>query len=368
MALRFAVSMLVALPAVMGQLIPLVPSVDPFYQPPSGFESQAPGAILKTRKVLPSFLGLIPDIGIEAHQLLFRTTAIDGSAISSVTTVFKPVFGAKRDRFVSFHTAYDGSSTICNPSYNYQLFANQVDVISAVEMLLLQAYLLKGYIVSSPDYEGPDAAFAASRLEGMVVLDSMRAVSQFSKLGFTTKTPKIVGYGYSGGAIATGWAASLQPSYAPELPVKGWASGGTPANLTGTFVFIDGTSTAGFLPAALNGLLKPSAYGAELQSVVDSIITPYGQGTLDYANMHCAVGDILGFVGGSLLTTKFQSEGDRLLYDPVVSGVLEKTTMGAFKNETPTAPVFMFHSEPDEIIPYGNASVLADTWCADGAR
>jgi hypothetical protein len=83
----------------------------------------------------------------------------------------------------------------------------------------------------------------------MGVLDSMRAVANFkSTLGLNTSTPKIVGYGYSGGAIATGWAASLISSYAPELKVLGWASGGTPANLTGTPVFLDGGLYASFLP------------------------------------------------------------------------------------------------------------------------
>ena len=37
-----------------------------------------------------------------------------------------------------------------------------------------------GYIVVSPDYEGPDAAFPVGRLEGMGVLDSMRAVNNYA--------------------------------------------------------------------------------------------------------------------------------------------------------------------------------------------
>jgi hypothetical protein len=36
--------------------------------------------------------------------------------------------------------------------------------------------------------------------------------------------------GYSGGAIATGWAAQLQPTYAPELAFVGAVAGGTPAD------------------------------------------------------------------------------------------------------------------------------------------
>jgi hypothetical protein len=168
---------------------PLLPSLDPFYQPPAGFASQAPGAILRSRKIETAYLGLIPD-QVQAWQLLYRTIAIDGSAIATVTTVFKPLV-AKNDRFVSFHTAYDGAarSGICDPSYTYRLLAPQVDLISSFELLLLQAFILDGNIVSSPDYEGPDAAFGAGRLAGTGVLDSMRAVANFrSTLGFNSDT------------------------------------------------------------------------------------------------------------------------------------------------------------------------------------
>ncbi|WP_432278451.1 lipase family protein [Nocardia carnea] len=35
--------------------------------------------------------------------------------------------------------------------------------------------------------------------------------------------------GYSGGGLATGWAAALQPSYAPELKIDAAVGGGVPA-------------------------------------------------------------------------------------------------------------------------------------------
>lgn len=98
--------------------LPEDPSTDPFYQPPEGFESQKPGTILRQRSIVASFFGLIPD-PVEAHQLLYRTTAINGSAIATATTIFKPL-APKTDRFVSFHTAYDSSGVTCNPSYQYQ--------------------------------------------------------------------------------------------------------------------------------------------------------------------------------------------------------------------------------------------------------
>lgn len=354
----------------IGQLItpPLLPSLDPFYQPPAGFESKEPGAILRTRKVATAYFGLIPN-PVQAWQLLYRTNAVDGSAIASVTTVFKPLV-AKNDRFVSFQTAYDGAarSGVCDPSYNYRLFAPQIDLISSVEFLLLQAFILDGNIVSASDYEGPDAAFGAGRLAGTGVLDSMRAVKNFkSTLGFSTDNPKVVGYGYSGGAIATGWAAGLQPSYAPELDIKGWAHGGTPANLTGTAVLVDGTLFSGFLPQALAGLSAPTAYGAELLPVYDQIITPYGQTVLDLAEQICSVQNIFTFAFQEVQSTKVQTLGDQVFYEPTISSVLTRNNMGLNSGETPTAPVYMFHAPDDEIIPYANATTLRDDWCGFGA-
>jgi hypothetical protein len=218
-------------------LIPLMPSVDPFYQPPAGFESTAPGTILKNRTVVPALLGLLPS-SLVAYQLLYRTTSINGTAIATVTTVFKPLIAnATLDKFVSFQTAEDSSYVNCAPSYNYQLLALQTNAIVAFEAFIIAGYVSQGYIVSSSDYESFDAAFGPGRLAGRGVLDSMRAVNNFAAtLRLSSNSNAIVGIGYSGGAIATGWAAALQNSYAPELKVKGWSSGGTPANITGTAV------------------------------------------------------------------------------------------------------------------------------------
>jgi hypothetical protein len=334
------------------------PTTDPFYQPPAGFESEEPGTILRQRTITAAFFGLIPD-PVEAYQLLYRTTAINGSAIATVTTIFKPWI-ANLDRFVSYQTPYDASAPSCDPSYSYEIGHLPTNLVSSADLILIQAYLLSGYIVASPDYEGPDAAWGAGRLSGMGVLDGMRAVSNFKDtLGFSTSNPMIVGTGYSGGALATGWAASLQPSYAPELAIKGWVQGGTPANLTAELIFLDGSIVSGFLPAALDGIAKPSAYGAEFGPLLTSIVTPFGQSKLDFANSHCTIAVVLNFLYQSILSTDFQSLGTGLLYNPIVSSVLGQNSMGVYKNETPTAPVLLYHASQDEIVSYAPDLKLA---------
>ena len=347
------------------QTVPL-PADDPFYVPPAGYESEAPGTVLRSRTIEASFFSDVPD-PVYGWQLLYRTTAVNGSAISTVTTVFRPLLYYP-DRFVSYATAYDSSATECDPSYAYELGSDSSDNSDTdEEFLIIEGYLLQGYTVSSSNYEGPDAAFGPGYLEGMCLLDSLRAVGNFAdSLGFDTDTPSIVAYGYSGGAIATGWAATLQSSYAPELPVKAWIHGGTPVNLTGVLLYDDNTSNSGYLPAAVAGLAKPSAYGAQLQPILNEILTADGQTALAYANSHCMSDDLSEYEFISLLSYQFQTLGPALLQQPTLSQILLENIMGLAPNLTPTAPVLLIHALQDEIIPYANASALAQRYCSRG--
>lgn len=344
----------------------LLPADDPFYTPPAGYEDTDPGTVLRSRSIEASFFSDVPD-PVDAWQVLYRTTAINGSAIATVTTIFKPT-GAKLDRFVSYATAYDSSATECDPSYVYQLGSDSSDNLDTdFEFLLIEGYLLQGYIVSSSDYEGPDAAFSPGQLEGYCLLDSLRAVGNFADtLGLTTDTPDIVAHGYSGGAIATGWASTLQSSYAPDLSIKGWVHGGTPVNLTAVVIYIANTTWSGFLPAAVAGLSSATAYGAQLQPVLDEILTDAGRTALEYTESNCMDNDISEYSFTSLLSYEFQTLGPALLQQDVVSGILTDCIMGLTSSQTPTAPVLMYHALQDEIIPYADADALAERYCDRG--
>ena len=50
---------------------PRLPSVDPFYVPPPGYQHAEPGTVLRSRDVELAFLGLIPQQTM-ATQLLYR--------------------------------------------------------------------------------------------------------------------------------------------------------------------------------------------------------------------------------------------------------------------------------------------------------
>lgn len=347
-------------------LVPL-PQNDDFYASAPGYKNAKNGDVLKSRQVVIGILGLLPE-PVEAYQLQYRTESVNRTAITSVTTIMKPI-GAKKDKVVSFHTAEDSNGPQCAPSYTYRVGADQESIIVSVENLIIQTYLLQGYVVNAPDYSGPDNAFGAGKLSGTGVLDSIRAAKNFgTKVGLVAQ-PSIVGVGYSGGGIATGWAAGLQPTYAPDLDknIKGWSSGGTPANLTSVVELIDGTFWAGFLPAAIAGLASPSAYGETAVPLINDIATPYGQAALQFARENCAVADLGHFAFQKISDTKFQKLGDRFLYDPRVSALVNNQTMGVNPAQRPSKPILLYHSQNDEIIPFGPAEKLADSWCSQGS-
>ncbi|WFD38903.1 uncharacterized protein MJAP1_001869 [Malassezia japonica] len=166
----------------------------------------------------------------------------------------------------------------------------------------------------------------------------------------------IVGMGYSGGAIAGGWAASLQSAYAPELNVKGWAIGGTPSNLSATFYGLDAGLFAGFAAAGLAGVVDSYP---EANDYVGSVITEEGNKALQFTREQCMGDIILGLRNVNILNQSFVSNTNNFLHADAIQGLLQTLTMGADPKLTPKAPVYMYHSVHDEVIPFAMANRTA---------
>jgi hypothetical protein len=106
--------------------------------------------------------------------------------------------------------------------------------------------------VNVPDHEGPLAAFLSGPQEGHAVLDSVRAALSSRPFPATRDNTRYAMWGYSGGSIASTFAAELQASYAPELDFVGAAIGGLVPNITDVLAN-PGSSVQGLLPSALLG-------------------------------------------------------------------------------------------------------------------
>src|SRR5260221_719477 len=114
----------------------------------------------------------------------------------------------------------------------------------------------RGWAVAVTDYPGlgtpGDETYSVGIAEGRAVLDALRSATLLRGAGLSTTAPMGL-EGYSQGGGAAGWAAQLQPWYAPGLRLQGIAMGGTPANLQAVAANINGTAFFAFLGGSAIG-------------------------------------------------------------------------------------------------------------------
>src|SRR4029079_18044116 len=82
---------------------------------------------------------------------------------------------------------------------------------------------------------------------GYRILDGLRAALRSDMLGLSATAP-IGLWGYSGGGLATAWAAEVSGAYAPELNIVGAVLGSPVGDLGNTFRRLNGSYISG-LPA-----------------------------------------------------------------------------------------------------------------------
>jgi len=261
--------------AAPGARAAIPPQQDPFYKyegkPP--LKHIAPGTVLKTRTVPFHIAG--SELPLTAVQLLYRSTSELGKPTVNVTSVLLPPVKALTPSVLSYQSFYDTLNTEDDPSYAISGGDPSGGEIPQAESVLISPALLAGETVVIPDTEGEEADFAAGPVYGYNTLDSLRAALSSPATGLTSTT-KVGLAGYSGGAIATEWAAQLAPSYAPEInsDIVGAAMGGVLVDPAHNLKYIEGSSSwASVIPMSLDGLsrafhlnLTPylSEYGQEL--------------------------------------------------------------------------------------------------------
>lgn len=324
------------------------PRDDPFYRPPAGWESTPPGTVLATRPVTVNGLGL--PVPADSWQFLARSTDAKDAPTTVVGTLMVPraPYPAGVRPLVSYQPATDSLGDQCNPSY--KLRAGTEDELP----LMLQA-LEQGWAVVVSDYEGPQSAFAAGRMAGHGVLDGIRGAEALPGTGLAGVRTPVGLWGYSGGGLASSWAAELQPRYAPELDIAGVASGGTPADMAAAARKIDGTIASGLVLLASTGLTR--AYPEML-----SLLNDRGRAMVQEIGDMCVGDAVRRFPFRHL--DEFTVSADPLS-EPVAVAVMDANHLG---RQTPTAPVFLYHSILDELIPFPTAQTLQADWCRGGGH
>jgi hypothetical protein len=324
------------------------PHDDPFYRPPAGYESSAPGTVLASRPVTVNGLGL--RVPADATQFLVRSTDAKGAPTTTVGTLIVPrspyVNGARP--LVSYQPATDSLGDQCNPSYKLRAGTEG-------ELPLMMQALEQSWAVVVTDYEGPQNAFTAGRMAGHAVLDGIRGAEALPGTGLTGRQTPVGMWGYSGGGLATSWAAELQPAYAPELALAAVASGGTPADMGAAARQIDGGIASGLVLLASTGLTR--AYPEML-----SLLNDKGRAMISEIGDMC-IGDAVSRFPFRHLN-EFTISKDPLS-EPVARTVLEDNHLGRL---TPKAPVLLYHSVLDELIPFPTVQKLQADWCRGGGH
>ena len=193
-------------------------------------------------------MGLIPQ-RVKATQLLYRTTDMHGNADAAATTVIVPAERAPeavtpvdllpvRDRRPLLALLPVVCPAAARPRHRCG---------RTVRVPPRRGCLAEGWAVSVPDHEGRLGMWGAPYEPGYHVLDGLRAALSARRLGLSPDAP-IGLWGYSGGGLASAWAAEMSGSYAPELNVVGAVLGSPVGDLGHTFRRLNGTLMSG-LPA-----------------------------------------------------------------------------------------------------------------------
>lgn len=343
--------------------VPLPPEFDPsFYAPPaSTYENKKLGQIIAARAINAANFGVLP-LNVDAWQVSFRSENTRGEPIVGVSTLLKPRGSTTGPRkLVSAQLAEDGLAQYCAPSYAVQQWTlgGLTAQSSAIpfEMLVVQGFLQAGYAVSIPDYQGEKSAYAAGPLHAKITLDALRAARDFGPLGISAESTMAM-FGYSGGAIATGHAAEQAAVYAPELPIVAAAEGGVPADLGEVLNASNGQATSALILGAVIGLTREYPY---FKDFLEQRLDPASKLLVAIKQPFCLGVQAMTLPFLNLKGMLHWPHGDPLTAPPVAR-VIDETKMG---KRTPKMPMYIWNSNPDEVIPVGQVNTLVKTYCKD---
>jgi hypothetical protein len=166
-------------------------------------------------------------------------------------------------------------------------------------------------------------------------------------------------WGYSGGSVASMWAAELQPSYAPELVIAGAAVGGVVPNITTVVTEINGKASAGLIPAGVLGLTHQYP---ELDAIVSQHILPEHREEFYKADSQCLGANSNDFANKDIIG---MFDDRNLVYtNPTAARIMAENHLG---QHVPRIPMFVYKSIGDEISPVSETDSLVQSYCNGGA-
>ncbi|MGW4633251.1 lipase family protein [Nocardia sp. NPDC004415] len=333
---------------------PLYPSADPdpMYGQPAGLADHRPGDVLAVRSMPP--LAMFPDTTVTLIQ--FRSTNSAGEPIAATTTVLQPNNQQPDAPVLSYQHIINGLGVQC--SVSKVLYTDDPNLMVR-EAVFWNVALRRGWTMALPDHLGPNYAYGAAKLGGQVTLDGIRAIRQVEQL--RVQHSRVAMAGYSGGGMATAWAAALQPTYAPEVEIAGAAMGGVPMNLVS---MLEGL---GFGSHPVFGLALAAGIGLEREyperfPISDQMNARGLAARAAIAN--ACTNDILSTGAGHGILDFAATTS--LVDDPQARAVVEENSLALYDG-APTMPVFEWHSPIDGLIPVDAITDTMRRWCVAGA-
>ena len=339
---------------------PIPPSEDVWYQPTPDFESAEPGAILKQREV-PYPIAAFNKVPINiqsAHHVMFRSADNFGNPAVAVTTILVP-HDVDYEKVLSYQVAEDAATPNCAPSYALQKDHQDTGTSTTqAEFLLMIAALSHGWVVNVPDHEGFEGAFLANNRAGYHTLDSIRAVLSSGSFTNVSSDAKVAMWGYSGGSLASGFAAELQPSYAPELNIVGAALGGTVPTIFPVIDLANKSPNAGLIVGGIVGL---SHEYEQVRRVLDEELVPEKRDYFMQATEQCFSDNSEDFKNHDIYS--YFKDPD-IIYDEELQRIMTENSMG---HHTPKIPLLVYKADKDEISAKEDTAQLVKKYCDAGS-
>jgi pimeloyl-ACP methyl ester carboxylesterase len=304
----------------------------------------------------PTDFQVFPGVSLPTHawKIQYKSTDAKGQSNTVSGTVLVPKDDREGPRpLLTYAVGTVGIADKCAPSANFPVGKTK-------EAPLIEGALLRGWAVAVTDYEGLGTpgthTYTVGRAAGTAVLDAARAAQRLpgaQEKGVTKDSPVGI-MGYSQGGQASGWAAELAGTYAPDLQVKGTASGGVPADLPKVAEYNDGDEEAGLV------LMSAIGHDAAFPELgLDGYLNDEGKRITQIMKDGCLAEASEAGANKSVedVTTKDPND------EPDWQQRLAEDKLGT---KAPGAPVYLYHGEADEIIPYDVGKQLRADWCAKG--
>lgn len=335
-----------------------------FYEIPAQLPA-ANGAVIKHEPIQfwkdPNFV--IRGNAATTQRIMYKSTNFKGEPVAVTGTAFtsKAKWRGPGERpVVVVAPGTQGVGDACAPS-------NQIQVGTEYESLAISPLLDAGYNVVMTDYVGSGTEGTHSYLnrvdQGNAVLDAARAASD-PALGLGSAQVPVGIWGYSQGGGAAASAGELQPTYAPELNLKGIYAGAIPADLNAVTNKIDGTVYNGFMLMGLVGL--GDSYGVDYSQYINDA----GMKTIEKARDMCTT-DAIGAFGSVRNTGAWTKSGQKISQlmqaDSTFAEITRENNLGE-QGRAPQAPILIASSWGDDVIPHRANRQLAKKYCEAGAN